>query len=181
MATKSKAYLPQPSKIYEMLRRRGGWNEMCDSVLRLTGSPGFVRDKVPLGNPSEPVGATSPAKQAIMSPTMELKVSPISSDKFYANMRSPERSPPSSLKRKREGWLRERQEDRELQIDYLRKTGRYLLKEVWKIFPKQQLAFEFEESLPELPLHTFAFEDEGCSEGSRKYLVTTYAEFWRRY
>ena len=42
------------------------------------------------------------------------------------------------------------------------------------------MAFEFAESCY-LPVHTFSFESRGLLDGKRKFLVTTYHEFWNKY
>jgi len=50
---------------------------------------------------------------------------------------------------------------------------------IWSVFPRQQGAFELQVALHGRTC-CFSFED-GDSLGVRQYLVTTYADFWRRY
>ncbi|XP_078581195.1 DNA-directed primase/polymerase protein-like [Branchiostoma floridae x Branchiostoma japonicum] len=52
---------------------------------------------------------------------------------------------------------------------------------VWRLFPRQKLAFDFARCCKQ-DVHVFACEVEGESEnGQRKYLVTTYEQFWDMY
>jgi hypothetical protein len=51
---------------------------------------------------------------------------------------------------------------------------------IWRIFPKQSLAFSYVDTCVE-DVHVFAFEDEYSIEGQRKYLVTSFNYFWNVY
>eukprot|EP00058_Branchiostoma_floridae_P018525 XP_002604014.1 hypothetical protein BRAFLDRAFT_71697 [Branchiostoma floridae] len=52
---------------------------------------------------------------------------------------------------------------------------------VWRLFPRQKLAFDFARCCKQ-DVHVFACEVEGESEnGQRRYLVTTYEQFWDMY
>ncbi|XP_078661428.1 DNA-directed primase/polymerase protein-like isoform X2 [Branchiostoma floridae x Branchiostoma belcheri] len=52
---------------------------------------------------------------------------------------------------------------------------------VWRLFPRQKLAFDFARCCKQ-DVHVFSCEVEGESEqGQRKYLVTTYEQFWDMY
>ncbi|KJE89798.1 hypothetical protein CAOG_001222 [Capsaspora owczarzaki ATCC 30864] len=51
---------------------------------------------------------------------------------------------------------------------------------VWRIFPKQDMAFAFAGSCFH-KVHVFAFEAPNFTAGRRKFLVTSYAEFWHVY
>lgn len=49
---------------------------------------------------------------------------------------------------------------------------------VWQVFYRQETAFAFARTCC-VAVHTFAFEEEGMTSGKRKYLVTTYTDFWQ--
>ncbi|XP_072318926.1 DNA-directed primase/polymerase protein [Eucyclogobius newberryi] len=51
---------------------------------------------------------------------------------------------------------------------------------VWKIFPRQTLAFHFAKSCKE-DVHVFALEKETSAPGQRMFLVTSYTELWHYY
>ncbi|KAL4186817.1 hypothetical protein AMTRI_Chr09g35980 [Amborella trichopoda] len=52
-----------------------------------------------------------------------------------------------------------------------------LRKEIWATFPRQDQAMRFAESHGQVPI--FSFQDH--FSGQRRFLVSTYEEFWRRY
>ncbi|XP_070710407.1 DNA-directed primase/polymerase protein [Pempheris klunzingeri] len=51
---------------------------------------------------------------------------------------------------------------------------------VWKLFPRQSLAFSFAQSCKEA-VHVFALEKENTPLGKRIYLITSYSELWHYY
>ncbi|KAK5602134.1 hypothetical protein CRENBAI_016135 [Crenichthys baileyi] len=51
---------------------------------------------------------------------------------------------------------------------------------VWRLFPRQSLAFSFAQSCKEA-VHVFALEKEKAPVGQRIYLVTSYSELWHYY
>ncbi|XP_059196932.1 DNA-directed primase/polymerase protein [Centropristis striata] len=51
---------------------------------------------------------------------------------------------------------------------------------VWKLFPRQSLAFSFAQSCKE-GVHVFALEKEKTPQGQRIFLVTSYSELWHYY
>jgi hypothetical protein len=51
---------------------------------------------------------------------------------------------------------------------------------VWKLFAKQDFAFEFMKTRFE-SVHLFSFEKPGSGEGQRRFVVATYESFWENY
>ncbi|GAB2221973.1 hypothetical protein Droror1_Dr00013170 [Drosera rotundifolia] len=66
---------------------------------------------------------------------------------------------------------------REIRIDLAEKHKSNLRKEVWATFPRQEEAIKFAEQHTNVRI--FSYQDH--FNGMRRFLVSTYEEFWRRY
>jgi hypothetical protein len=54
--------------------------------------------------------------------------------------------------------------------------------EPWKIFPRQEFAFQWADSQAGVvPKNLAYFSFEDSKSGTRKFLISSYEEFWRRY
>ncbi|GMH08950.1 hypothetical protein Nepgr_010790 [Nepenthes gracilis] len=66
---------------------------------------------------------------------------------------------------------------REIRVDLAEKHKSNLRKEIWATFPRQEEATKFAEERGNV--HVFSYQDH--FSGQRRFLVSTYKEFWRRY
>ncbi|GAB4858323.1 hypothetical protein Ancab_009796 [Ancistrocladus abbreviatus] len=66
---------------------------------------------------------------------------------------------------------------REIRIDLAEKHKSYLRKEVWATFPRQDEAMKFAKE--HTNVRVFSYQDH--YNGQRRFLVSTYKEFWQRY
>lgn len=65
----------------------------------------------------------------------------------------------------------------EIRIDLSQRRKQNIRKEVWFTFPKQDEAIKFAKGQEDV--HLFSYQDH--HNGRRRFLVTTYTEFWQRY
>ncbi|WCJ36730.1 DNA-directed primase/polymerase protein [Euphorbia peplus] len=65
----------------------------------------------------------------------------------------------------------------EIRIDLAEEKKSDLRKEVWATFPRQNEALNFAKE--HVDVHVFSYQDH--HNGQRRFLVSTYGEFWRRY
>ncbi|XP_054811765.1 uncharacterized protein LOC129312981 isoform X1 [Prosopis cineraria] len=65
----------------------------------------------------------------------------------------------------------------EIRLDLIEKNKPDLREEVWVTFPRQEEAMKFAKGQDHL--HIFSYQDH--FSGQRRFLVSTYTEFWRRY
>ncbi|XP_050914527.1 uncharacterized protein LOC127129360 isoform X1 [Lathyrus oleraceus] len=65
----------------------------------------------------------------------------------------------------------------EIRVDLSQRNKLNLRKEVWFTFPKQDEAVKFAKGQEDV--HLFSYQDH--FNGQRRFLVSTYTEFWRRY
>eukprot|EP00268_Persea_americana_P009195 TRINITY_DN13650_c2_g1_i2.p1 TRINITY_DN13650_c2_g1~~TRINITY_DN13650_c2_g1_i2.p1 ORF type:complete len:630 (-),score=102.26 TRINITY_DN13650_c2_g1_i2:433-2322(-) len=66
---------------------------------------------------------------------------------------------------------------REIHVDLTEQNDLNLREEVWATFPKQDEAVRFAKT--HANVHVFSYQDH--LNGQRRFLVSTYEEFWRRY
>ncbi|XP_057426931.1 uncharacterized protein LOC130720319 [Lotus japonicus] len=66
---------------------------------------------------------------------------------------------------------------REIRLDLSQPNKLNLRKEVWTTFPRQDEAMKFAKGQEDV--HVFSYQDHFT--GKRRFLVSTYTEFWRRY
>ncbi|EEF49044.1 conserved hypothetical protein [Ricinus communis] len=66
---------------------------------------------------------------------------------------------------------------REIRIDLAEHQESNLRKEVWATFPRQNEALNFAKE--HMNVHVFSYQDH--HNGQRRFLVSSYGEFWRRY
>ncbi|KAL4375601.1 hypothetical protein AHAS_Ahas05G0298100 [Arachis hypogaea] len=65
----------------------------------------------------------------------------------------------------------------EIRLDLSQQNKLMLRKEVWATFPRQDEAMKFAKDQEDV--HVFSYQDH--FNGQRRFLVSTYTEFWRRY
>lgn len=65
----------------------------------------------------------------------------------------------------------------EIRIDLSQRNKQNIRKEVWFTFPKQDEAIKFAKGQEDV--HLFSYQNH--FSGQRRFLVSTYTEFWRRY
>ncbi|KAK7283601.1 hypothetical protein RIF29_13225 [Crotalaria pallida] len=65
----------------------------------------------------------------------------------------------------------------EIRLDLSQQKNLNLRKEVWVTFPRQDDAMKFAKGQDDV--HVFSYQDH--YNGKRRFLVSTYAEFWKRY
>ncbi|KAF8044081.1 hypothetical protein BT93_A2147 [Corymbia citriodora subsp. variegata] len=65
----------------------------------------------------------------------------------------------------------------EIRVDLAAQNSSKLRKEIWTTFPRQEEAMKFAKAHPEV--HVFSYQDH-CN-GQRRFLVSSYQEFWKRY
>ncbi|CAI8593719.1 unnamed protein product [Vicia faba] len=65
----------------------------------------------------------------------------------------------------------------EIRVDLSQRNKQNLRKEVWFTFPRQDEAVKFAKEQEDV--HLFSYQDH--FNGQRRFLVSTYTEFWRRY
>ncbi|KAJ4705942.1 DNA-directed primase/polymerase protein-like [Melia azedarach] len=66
---------------------------------------------------------------------------------------------------------------REIRVDLSEQDASNLRKEVWATFPRQDEAIKFAKG--HANVHIFSYQDH--FNGTRRFLVSTYKEFWKRY
>ncbi|TKY45271.1 DNA-directed primase/polymerase protein [Spatholobus suberectus] len=66
---------------------------------------------------------------------------------------------------------------REICPDLSQQKKLYIRKEIWMTFPRQDDAMKFAKGQEDV--HVFSYQDH--FNGQRRFLVSTYTEFWRRY
>ncbi|KAL5567885.1 hypothetical protein UlMin_024460 [Ulmus minor] len=66
---------------------------------------------------------------------------------------------------------------REIRVDLTEQSTPTLSKEVWATFPRQDEAMKYGKGLKNV--HFFSYQDH--FNGQRRFLVSTYKEFWKRY
>ncbi|KAL5553940.1 hypothetical protein UlMin_041341 [Ulmus minor] len=66
---------------------------------------------------------------------------------------------------------------REIRVDLTEQSTPSLSKEVWATFPRQDEAMKYGKGLKNV--HVFGYQDH--FNGQRRFLVSTYKEFWKRY